>query len=332
MAFLITTPDIIRTAATDLAAIGSALSTANAAAAAPTTAILAAAQDEVSTQIAGTFSRYAGEFQRLSHDVAAFHAQFVRALDAAAGSYAGADAANASALAAFSVPSLPGLVVGVFDTLVYQPTYFVGQAWITSSVGEFIDNTLINPIGQVLFGQALLGNGASGINGGTVLQAAGGPGGLFFGNGGPGGTAASGQGGLGGAAELIGNGGTGGAGAGGGAGGDGGTGGLLMGIGGTGGPGGAGVAGGTGGVGGAGGDAAGWLFGNGGTGGTGGAGGTGGVGGAGGRGGYSSLFLGNGGDGGDGGPSGLGGTGGSGGTGGAALGIGKVGTNGNAGA
>ena len=92
-----------------------------------------------------------------------------------------------SALASASDPSLAGL----FDTLVYQPTYTIGQAWITSSIGEFIDNTFINPIGQALFGQDLLGNGASGMNDGTVLEAAGGPGGLWFGDGGAGATGTS---------------------------------------------------------------------------------------------------------------------------------------------
>ena len=324
MTFLITTADLLATAATDLAEIGSTLGTAHAAAAGPTTGILAAAHDEVSTQIAAVFSRYAGEYQRLGRDAAAFHATFAEALDAAAAAYAGAESANAAATF-----SLGGLVVDVFDAVVYRPVYFVAQAWITSPVGEFVDSALINPIGQVLIGQNLLGNGAPGMSGGTVLQATGGPGGLLFGNGGPGGTAASGQGGLGGTAGLLGNGGTGGAGANGAPGGDGGTGGLLMGIGGTGGAGGAGIAGGAGGTGGAGGGAAGWIFGDGGDGGTGGAGGPGGGGGTGGRGGDGGLFLGNGGDGGNGGPGVVGGTGG---TGGAALHIGRIGTNGASGA
>jgi len=161
MASLITTPDIISGAATELARIGSTLGVANAAAAAPTTGIVSAAQDEVSTQIAAMFSRYAGEYQQLSQDVAAFHARFVQALSTAAGSYAGAEAANASALALSSDPSL----AGVFNSLIYQPTYTIGQAWITSRVGEFVDNTFINPIGQALIGRDLLGNGAPGMNG-----------------------------------------------------------------------------------------------------------------------------------------------------------------------
>ncbi|MGA9677133.1 MAG: PE family protein, partial [Mycobacterium sp.] len=182
MTFLITTPDIISGAATDLANVGSTLGLANSAAAAPTTEILAAAQDEVSVQIAAMFSRYAYEFQQLSHGAAAYHANFVQALNAAAYSYASADA------------SLAGSLAGLFNAVIYQPTYTVGQAWITSRIGEFVDDTFINPIGQALIGRDLLGNGAAGVSGGTALQAAGGPGGLLFGNGGTGGTAASGQG------------------------------------------------------------------------------------------------------------------------------------------
>ena len=148
----------------------------------------------MSIQIAATFSRYADDFQRLSRGAAAYHARFVQALHSSAGAYA--------------APTYPSLVCSTL--VVYQPTYTVGQAWITSRVGEFVDDTFINPIGQALIGRDLLGNGAAGISGGTVQLAAGGAGGLLFGNGGPAGTAASGQGGLGGAAGLIGNGGSGG--------------------------------------------------------------------------------------------------------------------------
>jgi hypothetical protein len=330
MAFLITTPDIMIAAATDLASIGSTLNAANAAGAVPTTCIAAAAQDEVSTHIAAVFSQYAGEYQQLSQDMAAFHDKFVQVLNVAAGSYASAEAANVSPLASSANPSIFGLfagvVAGLFGTFIYRPPYLVGQAWITDPVGEFVDNTLINPIPRALFGRDLIGNGAPGTNGGTVVQAAGGKGGLLFGKGGPGGTVASGQGGPGGAAGLFGNGGTGGVGADGGPGGDGGNGGFLMGIGGAGGAGAAGGVGQTGGAGGPGGDAVGWLFGSGGHGGTGGAGGPGAAGGIGGRGGNSSLLFGNGGDGGTGGVGG-----GTGGIGGAALGFGGAGANGDGG-
>src|SRR6516165_12649192 len=55
MSYVIAAPEIMTSAATDLATIGSALTAANAAAAAPTTGILAAAQDEVSAAIAAVF-------------------------------------------------------------------------------------------------------------------------------------------------------------------------------------------------------------------------------------------------------------------------------------
>ena len=63
MSFVIATPEFVTAAATDLANIGSTLSAANAAAAAPTTGVLAAAEDEVSAAIAALFS---GHGQALS--------------------------------------------------------------------------------------------------------------------------------------------------------------------------------------------------------------------------------------------------------------------------
>ncbi|WP_337339702.1 PGRS repeat-containing protein, partial [Mycolicibacter longobardus] len=123
---------------------------------------------------------------------------------------------------------------GFFNDWVYQPMWMLQQAWINDPFGAFVNANLINPIGQVLFGQDLIGNGADGIDGGTLAQAAGGAGGLWFGDGGDGGTAADGTGGAGGDAHgWFGNGGAGGVGADGGAGGAGGLGATLMGIGGS---------------------------------------------------------------------------------------------------
>jgi hypothetical protein len=52
MSYLSAAPEFLASAATDLANIGSALTDANAAAAAPTTGLLAAGADEVSTVVA----------------------------------------------------------------------------------------------------------------------------------------------------------------------------------------------------------------------------------------------------------------------------------------
>ncbi|AIH66209.1 hypothetical protein IU17_01060, partial [Mycobacterium tuberculosis] len=94
MSNLLVTPELVAAAAADLAGIGSAIGAANAAAGAPTMALLAAGADEVSAAVAAVFSSYAQQYQALSAAAAAFHDQFVRALAAGAGAYAGAEAAN----------------------------------------------------------------------------------------------------------------------------------------------------------------------------------------------------------------------------------------------
>ncbi|ORV67416.1 PE family protein, partial [Mycobacterium gordonae] len=98
MAFLSTIPDQMTAAVTTLSNIGSALTTANAAAAAPTIQLLAAANDEVSTAIAALFSGHALTYQGVGAHAAAFHSQFAQALNAGAAAYAEAEAANVSPL------------------------------------------------------------------------------------------------------------------------------------------------------------------------------------------------------------------------------------------
>ncbi|ETW23890.1 PE family protein [Mycobacterium gastri 'Wayne'] len=100
MAYVIAAPEMVAGAATDLASLGSTVSSANAAAAGPTTALVAAAGDEVSAAIAALFGAHARSYQALSTQAAAFHTQFAQALTAGAGSYATAEAANASPLQA----------------------------------------------------------------------------------------------------------------------------------------------------------------------------------------------------------------------------------------
>jgi PE family len=59
MSFVIAAPPILEATATDLASVGSAISTANTAAVAATTDVVAAGGDEVSTAIAALFSGHA---------------------------------------------------------------------------------------------------------------------------------------------------------------------------------------------------------------------------------------------------------------------------------
>jgi PE family len=98
MSFVTARPEVIASAATDLAGIGSNLSAAHFAVAAPTLAVLPAAADEVSVTIANFFSRHAQHYQAQAGQAAAFQEQFVQHVSAGAGSYAAAEAGNAAAL------------------------------------------------------------------------------------------------------------------------------------------------------------------------------------------------------------------------------------------
>jgi hypothetical protein len=239
MSFVMAAPEILAGAAKKFASVGSTISAANAAAAAPTTGALAPAADEMSAAVATMLSQHGLAYQALSAQAAAFHAQLVQALTRAGGAYVAAEAVNASQL------------------------QIVEQTLVQDVLG------VINAPTELAFGRPLIGNGADG----TATSPNGGAGGLLCGNGGAGysETAPGVAGGAGGGAGLVGNGGAGGAGGANAVGGTGGRGGWLIGSGGTGGQGGAG------GAGGAGGNAV--MFGHGGNGGAGGHGGAGGLGG-----------------------------------------------------
>ncbi len=226
VSYLVAVPEWLSAAAGDLADIGSTVSAANAAAAGPTTALLAAGEDEVSAAIAALFAGHGQGFQALSAQAAAFHERLVQLLASGAGAYASTEAASAE--------------------FMQQPLQSVER----DALGA------INAPTQALLGRPLIGNGADGAVG---TGANGAPGGLLYGNGGNGGSGTPGHaGGNGGNAGLIGNGGNGGqggAGVGSGSAGAGGAGGSagLIGNGGNGGNGGSGVNPGAGGIGGAGG-------------------------------------------------------------------------------
>ena len=98
MSYVIAAPEMMAAAATDLAGIGSMLSAAHTAAAAPTAAVIPAAADEVSASIAHLFSQYGEGFQALAEKTSVFHDQFVQNLKTSAGAYTSAEATNAALL------------------------------------------------------------------------------------------------------------------------------------------------------------------------------------------------------------------------------------------
>jgi len=141
MSFVIAVPEALATAASDLAGIGSTLEAAHAAAAPPTTGVLAAAEDEVSAQIAALFSAHGQGFQRLSAQAAAFHSRLVQTLTAGADQYAAAEASAARTLtnAGNTVQASAGKVLEQ-----------IGGASAAASTGG--GGGLLSGIGNSLFG------------------------------------------------------------------------------------------------------------------------------------------------------------------------------------
>jgi hypothetical protein len=170
MSYLITAPELVGAAATDAADIGSSLTAANTAASARTSAVVAAAEDEVSAAIASLFSGHGQQFQALSARAAAFHAEFVQSLNAAASTYAAAELSGAQGLAVFSP----------VEALIGRPL-----------AGDGANGTAASPNGRP--GGILFGNGGNGYSQ-TTPGLAGGSGGNagLIGNGGAGGTGGAG--------------------------------------------------------------------------------------------------------------------------------------------
>ena len=94
MTFVPTQPEMLTSAAGQLQGVGSTISARNAAVAAPTTGVVAAAADEVSALTAAQFGAHAAMYQAASSQAAAVHEMFVHILGASAGSYADTEAAN----------------------------------------------------------------------------------------------------------------------------------------------------------------------------------------------------------------------------------------------
>lgn len=109
MSFVVTAPETVVAAASQLTGIGSVIEAANAAAAALTTRLLPAAADEVSAGIAALMSTHAQEYQLLGGQLATYHDQLVQALDRTAGWYADAETGNAALLRNVQQELLTGL-------------------------------------------------------------------------------------------------------------------------------------------------------------------------------------------------------------------------------
>ena len=95
--FVTTHPEVLSSAAGDLAGIGSGMAAANDAAAGPTGAVVPAAADEVSALTAAQFAAHADSYQALGAAAEAIHSLLVSTLQTNAECYAATEAANAVA-------------------------------------------------------------------------------------------------------------------------------------------------------------------------------------------------------------------------------------------
>ncbi len=153
MSFVLAAPDALIGVASDLAGLGSTISAAHAAAAPPTTGILAAAADEVSTQIATLFSHHAAWYQQLSAQVSEFHQRFVQTLTAAANAYASTETSAAQ--------TLVNSVIAPAETVLGHALIGTGAGWMATG----------GPAGLIGTGSGLFGASAAATRAAAALLA-----------------------------------------------------------------------------------------------------------------------------------------------------------------
>ncbi|OBA71849.1 hypothetical protein A5641_09770 [Mycobacterium sp. 1554424.7] len=169
MSFVIAQPELVQAAAQQLAGIRSALGEACAAAANPTTGVAAAAADEVSGAIAALFGSVGQEYQAINAQAQAFHAQFVSLLNAGAGAYLSAEAANAEQAlaqgllgggAAAATGDLAG-IAGPYESLLANTAanmQGIGATWATVTAPAVLQAMTTNTNPQVILGALQSGN------------------------------------------------------------------------------------------------------------------------------------------------------------------------------
>lgn len=184
-------PDLVQTAAQNLANMHTTLEDASASIAAPTAGVAAAAEDQVSAGVAAFFSSFGQDYQALSAQTQAFHAQFVELLSAGANAYLSTEVANAeqALLSAVSAPGqgLPGAAAGasraveaVTSTVsAAQPaalpilagggtlSSLLGGLGAAAPVGSLLGGAA--PVGPLLSGAAPVGSVLAGLGGGAPV-------------------------------------------------------------------------------------------------------------------------------------------------------------------
>lgn len=140
MSYVIAVPELLQGAADDLAGLRASLTEAVAAAAGPTTAIAAAAQDEISDAVATMFGSFGADFQAAHARAHAFGEHFAGSLNGAGAAYASAESFSYQTLFANTATNLQALE----NAVAANPAPFLRQ---------FVSNQL--GFAQTAFGQQI---------------------------------------------------------------------------------------------------------------------------------------------------------------------------------
>jgi len=173
VSFVVAAPEAVQAAAQGLAGIRSTLSEASAAAAGPTTGVVAAAEDQVSAAVAAIFGEFGQEYQVLNAQAQEFHQQFVNLMNAGAGAYLSAEAANAE-------QALTNAVYAPVQALLGQSSIgagtaaAVGAATTPAAIGDTV-NAVVGPYESLITNTAAnlqsLGNTSINVTGPALMQA-----------------------------------------------------------------------------------------------------------------------------------------------------------------
>src|SRR5262249_9425900 len=139
MSYMPAAPELITSAAQDLASLHSTLDQAAASMAGPTSLIAPAAPDEISGMVADVFNDVGRQTQALYAQASAFHRDFANLMHAGATAYARTEAAGATALA--SAEDMGAQAGNALDQLTELPLAAV------EFVGVAVDGDLINIAG-----------------------------------------------------------------------------------------------------------------------------------------------------------------------------------------
>lgn len=176
MSQLSVVPELLKSASGCLETMGAGLRSANAAAAAQTTAIAAPALDEISTAITTLLGAHGQQFQALSAQSAVYHDNFVNLLNGGAAQYLSTEFANVQQSLAANTGAVGAAAASPLDTLtslttVSQSSNF-GPLQLSSSYGlgglyqSAILNGPLGPVGSlVLSATPLLPTDAGGVLG-----------------------------------------------------------------------------------------------------------------------------------------------------------------------